>query len=450
MSEFQSFTAGTCVELQGLVTETHLNGRTGIVCGRKSDRITVELESENECREKCSVKPCNLRLLLEEEEKISPLLAKMRELVLSGTNKYCAACGAFEEAQRLLKCSRCASEHYCSKKCQREHWVLHKEHCDATVELLSMGTTEELERKNREQQQIAYSKQLKKVKKSGTTIVCVSITSFGLVAPGLPIPDGVPPNFALKQAAKMEAEKVLIKGLGNTKGERAYRDYYDDIVNNREQWLAFFDDRGNHEHAEHTCGILGILATIYRQRGWLEDCEKVLDMELEVLTRYEKSSVGSPKGQVHCCDTLFHKYRIIRYNLYFQTERYDECVDLYRKFCEYEFKYKLSYEEQMYLFMVVEVLHKKISEANIRSLTDAEVKKMVMYPITIGHGTRYLDIEGKKKLVALHDCANCARTEDSFNSFPICKQCRSVYYCGRECQNKHWKSHKTMCRASAQ
>ena len=70
-------------------------------------------------------------------------------------------------------------------------------------------------------------------------------------------------------------------------------------------------------------------------------------MELQVITRNDQSSIVSPKGQLLCCDTLFNKFRIIRYNLYIQTETYNECVDLFRKFYEDEFKTKLSYEEQI-------------------------------------------------------------------------------------------------------
>ena len=76
------------------------------------------------------------------------------------------------------------------------------------------------------------------------------------IIPGMPIPEGVPERFALKQEATLEFTGRGSSNpakLGNMKGERAYRDYFNDLVGeDRKKWLAFFDERDNSEHAEHT------------------------------------------------------------------------------------------------------------------------------------------------------------------------------------------------------
>jgi len=131
-----------------------------------------------------------------------------------------------------------------------------------------------------------HSKVIKGVKKSGRPIFTLSFTAFGLVGPGLPIPEGVPSNFALKQAAIAELSTgatTTKSKLGNMKYEGSYKAYYDDLLAYESIWMSFFDHRDNYEHAEHTCGILGTLATIYRQRGALNECEEVLDMEVKVM-----------------------------------------------------------------------------------------------------------------------------------------------------------------------
>lgn len=40
-----------------------------------------------------------------------------------------------------------------------------------------------------------------------------------------------------------------------------------------------------------------------------------------------------------------------------------------------------------------------------------------------------------------HVCAHCGTRGRA----KVCTQCRSVRYCGRECQKKHWASHKAVC-----
>ena len=165
----------------------------------------------------------------------------------------------------------------------------------------------------------------REVRRAGRPVLHVSGTAFGMVGPGLPLPAGVPANFALKQVATtafFEGMSRSGKSLGNLKHERLYREFFDDLAADRAAWLPFFEHEENHQHAENTCGILGTLATIYRQRGALDDCEAVLDMEQEVLARYERVSVGAADpAQVRCCEGLAHKYRVIRYNLCLQRQR---------------------------------------------------------------------------------------------------------------------------------
>lgn len=121
--------------------------------------------------------------------------------------------------------------------------------------------------------------------------------------------------------------------------EEKYRILYDDIAANQEMWMEFFDDKFNYRHAENTCGILvrtlknlkekrnslsffsflhcvwprqhfsdllfkGTLATIYRHRGRLRECEAILDVELEILIRYQRSSEGAVQQQV--CSIFFN------------------------------------------------------------------------------------------------------------------------------------------------
>lgn len=124
------------------------------------------------------------------------------------------------------------------------------------------------------------------------------------------MPEGVPKNFPLKQAALMEFHLHRPKGfhsnqLGNMQGEQQYCEYYQGILELKDEWMSFFQHPENIVHCEHTCGLLRTLATIYRQRGTLEECEKVLDLEDQVLGFYEGHCQvhGDPEA-VHCFEGL--------------------------------------------------------------------------------------------------------------------------------------------------
>ena len=214
----------------------------------------------------------------------------------------------------------------------------------------------------------------------------------------------------------------------------------------RSLWLAFFNHPDNSEHAEHTCGILGTLATIYRQRGVLDDCERVLDMEREVLTRYQRHSVGASArpGQLRCCEGLAQKYRNIRYNLCLQLERWSDCVSLYRELAGYEAEAGYNFEESQHLFMVPAVLRKDPTLAVLRRLTDAQIMRIVKAPLEYENGP--FAHQPMRSQTQLRRCALCDAQEDAIGTFFRCAGCESVFYCGKECQKKDWKAHKKVCK----
>jgi hypothetical protein len=368
------------------------------------------------------------------------------------SSRSCDACSI--QTADLKKCSRCHLTFYCGRECQRRHWKEHKLACDVAVqnmEILSMGSDPDAERIRASAN--ARSKVLRMAKKSGMPMISMSFTAFGPVGPGLPIPEGVPPNFPLKQVATIEFKTgpaTRAGARGNMRGEASYRAYYDDLVADRSIWMTFFDELDNYEHAEHTCGILGTLATIYRQRGALKECEEVLDMEVEVMERYQRSSQaqGAPRARIICCDNLEHKMILIRYNLCFQLERFDACLPLYRSLLNYELKYNLTYEEQNFLFMTVAILGKAPTPTTLRSLSDDEVMRMVLAPLRHeGSVEGVLEVEKTKQRVALQNCSGCGRSESAMGEFKTCTRCESVFYCCRECQRKDWKAHKKTCNA---
>ncbi|KAL7540055.1 hypothetical protein ACHAXR_012328 [Thalassiosira sp. AJA248-18] len=293
---------------------------------------------------------------------------------------------------------------------------------------------------------------IRKAKKDGVPITSVCYTHAGAVGPDMPIPDGVPSNFGLKQKALMEFHG----GRGHRQffGEASYKAYYDDLVENKLEWIEFFRHPMNHQHAEHTCGILGTLATIFRQRGSYEECGNVLDMEVEVLDIFKEhsSAPGTPRAQISCCDGLGFLMNKIRYNLNNNLKQYRANIQVFRDLCSYEANYHLSHEQQNYLFMVEvvkECYDRRITASDVHALSDEECLKAIIIPITSCSNSPKFKRESaeNRERTQLLCCGNesCKKQESAIGQFKECKLCKNAVYCGRECQKKAWKGHKKIC-----
>ena len=62
------------------------------------------------------------------------------------------------------------------------------------------------------------------------------------------------------------------------------------------------------------------------------------------------------------------------------------------------------------------------------------------------------DDDGKKKKtgtktlwVTIFKCFHCGKHG---HNLPKCRQCAQAYYCNADCQRKHWRKHKPVCRAA--
>ena len=172
----------------------------------------------------------------------------------------CAACG--KKSEELLCCIRCSSVSYCNRKCQRLHWKVHKKLCkrranandDISETSTSRTSTSDScclrESTNESKRNQPENKLLRKLKKT------VTHTAQGVVTPGEPFPKGVPTNFHFKleaHACFSTGSPILVwesnENLGNLKYEKVYKNFYDEIVRNENDWMVFFDHIDNYEHA---------------------------------------------------------------------------------------------------------------------------------------------------------------------------------------------------------
>jgi MYND finger len=378
----------------------------------------------------------------------------------SGTCSFCGIVSCLS----LKRCSRCKITEYCTVACQKNAWPSHKMECCRIIGADAAATSTSAERSK------ATSTFLRQCKRQGTPIFYASMTAYGIVMPGMVTNDArIPRNFGLKQQATlhfMEGPSRTGTSLGNLRYEASYRDYYHDLIDetNGPVWMSFFQHPDNAEHAEHTCGILGNLAVIYRRRGGGEyerKCEEVLDLWQKVFDLYKAHGVYAPNVREHaaCADALEFKTNIVRYNLMYQTQRYEECVAIYPILFLYECNYNVSFDNQSYLFMIEAILRKTppISAATIRSLTHDEIMRIVLAPLQNDASTADTGANDQKQQafnarLSLPTCAGCqlpANAVDHFKKCPRCHTNRPTFYCGKQCQKKDWKVHKKICGKSA-
>ena len=66
-------------------------------------------------------------------------------------------------------------------------------------------------------------------------------------------------------------------------------------------------------------------------------------------------------------------------------------------------------------------------------------------PIVKDVAKKKKNINDKSLWVTVFKCFQCGKRG---HKLPKCTQCSQAYYCNADCQRKHWKRHKPVCRAT--
>lgn len=204
----------------------------------------------------------------------------------------------------------------------------------------------------------------------------------------------------------------------------------------------------------HTCGLLGTLATIYRQRGTdlsLKECEEVLDMEETfLLICKEIAQLLRDMRALQCIDELEYKYNIIRFNYYLENvQNVAKCEPYFSDLLDYEVRHNIDFDNQNYLFMLLSINIDPTSK-NVANLTKKQRIKILNIMLEMVNKEEGQQRRGKEsRRVALKKCNGCGSVESAMDEYKACSRCREVCYCSRDCQMNDWKLNKKICNKSS-
>jgi hypothetical protein len=256
-------------------------------------------------------------------------------------------------------------------------------------------------------------------------------------------------RLAVLDKAHTQFSMRAAMGQSNFNFERLYQDLHNDIIKHEDYWFNhIFKLTGiDSKYTERTVGILGTLATILRQRGEVKKALKILKLDRKVLERYQEQSKLVPQNypQNFCCDSLTYKFNLIVINTNQQLGIKEPAIKAFREAVTFEIQQKYGFDQQNFGFML-HVIHSNnpnyMSMKVLKKTSDEEIWMVLMKAMSYGGNVTNSNADLRK-------CKGCSSTEKKRGDYQICSRCKTVHYCGRECQKKDWKHHKLVCGSSA-
>jgi len=249
----------------------------------------------------------------------------------------------------------------------------------------------------------------------------------------------------------------------------------DDMVANKSDYELLLEPLDMYLWSERLCGILGTLATIYRQRESFAECRLLLEgWYVHIINKHKhhvetriKLKVPAPLDRpqsgytmAECLRVLTYKYHRIRLNL--ATDLYMRSIEPYINAGD---SLRIAMQEEIdtgvgpdsdnneFSWMLSHYFKKPCNSKGLKAVSDQSLNdiglKQVAQAMARQNKTNpavYMEANRHSDAAVLKQCATCGEKEEFIGLLLACGGCRSKHYCTKECQKKDWKSHKKVCK----
>ena len=255
-------------------------------------------------------------------------------------------------------------------------------------------------------------------------------------------------------------------GVNVFKGEKHYVAFYNDLLAFPEAWEILCSFTENTCCVERSCGVLGTLATYYRQ---IETLKKPLfDAYKKQIERYTLLAPSQGQPGIQCCKQLTFLFYNVWRNWLLDRNCGDsaEVGECWRNMALLELELVGAEKESEFVLWMIPQLYTEVmmrkkkwkSAAELRKAhpPDALPTKEMVMAIPDGFFVQRNQLMAKKlakdkgirgqsnAVRERRQCAGCKKQEEFLGDYRGCP-CHQVYYCGKECQNTDWSKHKTVC-----
>ena len=393
--------------------------------------LSTQKEQDTEEIEECNIKPQESSAM---HGGTHSLDVKQQQISITEMCSYCK-----RDQSALKKCLSCGKVQYCGKECQRKHWKEHKSIC----KLSSAAPTSTLASCGR-------------CKKQTTSIPCScgSVSYCRTECQSLDWPVHKDKCTSTPSAkSKNTSNEANSEIMPSTQKEQDTKEIEECNIKPQES-SAMHGGTRSLDAKEQQTSITEMCSYCKRDQSALKkclSCGKVQYCGKECQRKHWKEhkstcklSITAPTSTLASCGRCKKQTTSIPCSCgsvsYCRTECQSLDWPVHKDKCTStpSAKSKNTSNEAN-----SEIMPSTQKEQDTEEIEECIIKSQESS--AMHGGTRSLDVKEQQTSIT-EMCSYCKRDQSALKK---CLSCGKVQYCGKECQRKHWKEHKSICKLSS-